>query len=63
MNVEPIASLVSTFNSPTMRFHNIIAQTQAQSRSLSGRFGGEERLEDYIHSRTLSVEPSARLIL
>jgi hypothetical protein len=31
-----------------MRFHNIITQTQTQTSSLSCRFGGEERLEDFV---------------
>lgn len=32
---------------PAVRFHDIVAQAQAQSRSLSGRLGGEDGLQDF----------------
>src|SRR6516162_9646020 len=36
------------FNGSTMRFNNIVAQAESQSRSLTCWFGSEKRLKDLI---------------
>jgi len=33
---------------PSMGLDDVITQTQSQSCTLSGRFGGEERLKDFV---------------
>jgi len=47
--IVPCSSVLSTSKLPACPFgHNIIRQTEPQTRSLPGRFGGEKGLEDFV---------------
>ena len=47
--LRPYLVLTFHFQTPPMPFrHNVIRQTQPQTRALPGRFGGEKGLEDFL---------------